>query len=130
MSEDQITKLLNSMQNFRTEMIARFDKTDARFDKTDARFDKTDARFDKTASEDQLKKLFKYTSDHFSDIEKKLDEKASQSGLDRLTNTIDSFVKRLDDADIEQSSRDLQFDRLLSWAKQVSKKTGIPLANL
>lgn len=109
MSEDQITKLINSMQDFRTEM---------------------NARFDKTASEDQLKKLFKYTSEHFSDIEKKLDEKASQSSLNRLTNTIDSFVKRLDDSEIEQSSRDLQFDRLLSWARHVSKKTGIPLVDL
>jgi len=81
-------------------------------------------------SEDQFTKLFKYMQDHFSEIEKKLDEKASQTSLDRLTNTIDSFVKRLDDSEIEQHSRDLQFERLLSWARQVSKKTGIPLIDL
>ncbi len=44
----------------------------------------------------------------------KLDEKASQDSLDRLTNTIDSFIKRLGDSEIEQASRDLQFSRLLS----------------
>lgn len=81
-------------------------------------------------SEDQFMKLFKYMQKNFSNIEKKLDEKASQDSLDRLTSTIDSFVKRLDNNEIEQVSRDLQFKRLLSWAKQVSKKTGIPLKDL
>lgn len=50
----------------------------------------------------------------FSDIEKKLDQKAFQESLDRPMNTIDSFVKRLDDAEIEQASRDYQFERLLT----------------
>lgn len=81
-------------------------------------------------SEDQFTKLFKYMQTRFSDIENKLDEKSSQASLDGLTNTIDSFVKRLDNAEIEQASRDLQFERLLDWARQVSKKTGIPLIDL
>lgn len=81
-------------------------------------------------SEDQFMKLFKYMQKNFSNIEEKLDEKASQDSLDRLTSTIDSFVKRLDNNEIEQVSKDLQFKRLLSWAKQVSKKTGIPLKDL
>ncbi len=81
-------------------------------------------------SEDQFTKLFKYMQDHFAEVEKKLDGKASQDSLDRLTNTIDSFVKRLDDSETEQASRDYQFERLLSWARQVSKKTGIPLKDL
>jgi len=81
-------------------------------------------------NEDQFMKLFKYVQEFRTEVNGKLDEKASQASLDRLTNTIDSFVKRLDDAEIEQSSRDLQFERLLSWARQVSKKTGIPLRDL
>lgn len=81
-------------------------------------------------SEDQFTKLFKYMQEHFSDVEKKLDKTASKDSLDRLQNTIDNFIKRLDDSEIEQSSRDLQFERLLSWARQVSKKTGIPLVYL
>lgn len=66
----------------------------------------------------------------FAEVNKKLDEKASQNSLDQLTNTIDSFVRRLDNTEIEQASRDAQFDRLLQWAREVSKKTGIPLKNL
>ena len=81
-------------------------------------------------SDDQFTKLFTYMQDEFKAVKDKLDQKSSQESLDRLTNTIDSFVKRLDDAEIEQASRDLQFERLLSWAREVSAKTGIPLKNL
>lgn len=65
-------------------------------------------------SEDQFTKLFKYVEEFRKEMNSKLDEKASQDSLDRLTNTIDSFVKRLDDSEKEQASRDLQFSRLLS----------------
>lgn len=81
-------------------------------------------------SQDEFTKLFKYIQDEFKQVNEKLDEKASQASLDKLTNTIDGFVKRLDDSEIEQSARDLQFGRLLDWAREVSKKTGIPLKNL
>ncbi|RTK94960.1 hypothetical protein EKI60_00680 [Candidatus Saccharibacteria bacterium] len=50
-----------------------------------------------------------------------------RTSLDRLTNTIDSFAKRLDDQDIENTARDAQHRRLLAWAEKVSAKTGIPL---
>ena len=53
----------------------------------------------------------------------KLDSKASQDSLDSLTRTIDGFVKRLDSNEVEQGARDLRFDRLLDWAREVSKKT-------
>ena len=81
-------------------------------------------------SEDQFTKMFNYMQDQFDMVNQKLDQKSSQESLDRLTNTIDSFVKRLDDSEIEQVSRDEQFKRLLSWAREVSKKTGIPLRDL
>ena len=68
--------------------------------------------------------------EQFDSIERKLDEKASQSSVDRLTNTIDGFVKRLDASEIEQAARDSQFNRLILWAKEVSVKTGIPLKEL
>ncbi len=50
--------------------------------------------------------------------------------LDRLSNTIDGFVKRLDEESLENKMRDRQFERLLEWARKVSEKTGIPLENL
>ncbi len=81
-------------------------------------------------SADEFTKLFKYMQDQFDLVNQKLDSKASQESLDRLINTIDGFVKRLDDTEIEQVSRDAQFRRLLDWAREVSKKTGIPLRDL
>lgn len=50
-----------------------------------------------------------------------------ERSLDRLTNTIDGFVKRLEDAEIEQRSRDRQFERLLAWARiKFRKKPAYP----
>lgn len=50
-----------------------------------------------------------------------------RESLNRLTNTIDGFVKRLDDIETENTAQDAQFSRLLAWAEKVSSKTGIPL---
>lgn len=79
---------------------------------------------------DEFTKLYGYMQERFDSVEQKLDEKASQTSLDKLTQTIDNFVKRLDDEDIERTARNQQFDRLVEWARKVSKKTGIPLENL
>ncbi len=81
-------------------------------------------------NDDQFTKLFAYIEDFRSEVNNKLDEKASQSSLNSLTNTLDAFVKRLDDNESEMTARDSQFDKLLSWARKVSEKTGIPLENL
>jgi hypothetical protein len=81
-------------------------------------------------SDDQFTKLFKYVEEFRSEMNTKLDSKSSQYSLDKLVNTVDGFVKRIDDYEIEQISRDRQFDRLLDWARKVSEKTGIPLENL
>lgn len=54
-------------------------------------------------SDDQFTKLYKYMQSEFAEIKDELSKKASQDSLDRLINTIDAFVKRLNDADIEQA---------------------------
>jgi hypothetical protein len=81
-------------------------------------------------SEDEFTKLFKYMERRFDAVDAGLASKASQEAMDRLTNTIDSFIKRLDDSEVEGAARDRQFDQLLAWARKVSEKTGIPLENL
>lgn len=81
-------------------------------------------------SEDEFSKLFRYVSEQFETVNRKLDEKASQHSLDSLTNAIDSFIKRLDNHDANMAARDSQLERLLEWARKVSAKTGIPLENL
>lgn len=81
-------------------------------------------------NDDQFTKLFKYVEDFRHEMNDKFQATASQESLDRLTNTIDGFVKRLDDHETEMTARDYQFEKLLSWARKVSEKTGIPLENL
>jgi len=81
-------------------------------------------------TDDQFTKLFKYIEEFRTEVNAKLDQKASQSSMERLIDTLDGFVKRLDDNETEQSARDMQFERLLEWAREVSKKTGIPLRDL
>ena len=62
----------------------------------------------------------------FNKVEQEIvDLKASHQ---RLLNTIDGFVSRIDHYEI--AARDNQFNRLLAWARKVSEKTGIPLENL
>ena len=81
-------------------------------------------------NDDQFTKLFKYIEEFRTEVNTKLDQKASQDSMERLLNTLDGFLKRLDDIETEQSARDLQFERLLEWAREVSRKTGIPLKDL
>jgi predicted transcriptional regulator len=64
----------------------------------------------------------------FNSVEARQDEQDRK--FDRLMNTLDAFLKRLDDYEIENVARDRQFERLLAWARKVSEKTGIPLENL
>ncbi len=82
-------------------------------------------------NDDQFTKLFKYMQEEFSKVHERLEyvetNMATKSSIDDLIGTIDSFVKRLDDAEVEQAARDAQFARLIEWAKEVSKKTGVPL---
>jgi hypothetical protein len=49
-------------------------------------------------TDDQFTKLFKYVQDFRTEVIAKLDEKASQGSIDTLINTLDGFVKRVEDA--------------------------------
>ncbi|TAH32914.1 hypothetical protein EYC58_02040 [Candidatus Saccharibacteria bacterium] len=53
-----------------------------------------------------------------------------RASIDRLTNTMDKFAARLDAQELEAAAQDARFARLLDWAREVSKKTGIPLKDL
>ncbi len=77
---------------------------------------------------DEFARLFKYIEEFRGEMNQKLDEKASQSSLDRLINTVDAFVKRLDDAETEQAARDHKIERLERWIQEVAESTGVKLS--
>lgn len=63
---------------------------------------------------DVLQSFMHQVDERFNKVEKDISD--IKLSIDRLTNTIDGFVKRLDEVESEQLSRDAQFDRLLDWA--------------
>ena len=68
-----------------------------------------------------LHTFMQQVDERFNDMDKK---------YDRLINTIDGFLSRIDKYETEMAARDNQFEKLLTWARKVSEKTGIPLENL
>lgn len=46
---------------------------------------------------------------------------------DHLITTLDSFLKRLDDMEANNTARDAQLARLERWIEQVAAKTGVKL---
>lgn len=80
--------------------------------------------------DDQLTRLLKYMTERFDSLDEKLDRKADKADVERLINTMDDFIRRITDNETEQAARDAQFARLVEWAREVSKKTGVPLPNL
>jgi len=81
-------------------------------------------------NDDQFTKLFKYVETRFSDMEKRFDQMATQDSVDRLAASVDSLIGYYKDQQDEQAARDLQWQRLIEWAREVSKKTGVPLKDL
>ena len=75
-----------------------------------------------------MQTFMQQVSESFIEVNNRLDEQDKK--YDRLINTIDGFLSRIDKYEIEMAARDNQFEKLLSWARKVSEKTGIPLENL
>jgi archaellum component FlaC len=71
---------------------------------------------------------FNEVNHQFDEVNKRLDR--FDRDYDHLINTIDSFIGRIDKYETELAARDSQFEKLLTWARKVSEKTGIPLENL
>ncbi len=74
---------------------------------------------------DIMKTMMGQMSNQFAEVDSRLvtiDQK-----YDHLISTIDGFIGRIDKYETELAARDSQFERLLSWAKKVSKQTGIAL---
>ena len=77
---------------------------------------------------DIVREFMQQADVRFTHIENEIIE--LKESHNRLLNTIDGFIARIDRYETELAARDSQFERLLAWARKVSKKTGIPLENL
>lgn len=79
-------------------------------------------------NDDQFTKLFKYIEDFRGEVAGEFVEVKTE--IRNLKDAPDVIASRLDSEEAEQAARDVQFSRLVEWAKEVSKKTGVPLPDL
>lgn len=65
--------------------------------------------------------------ERFNKLEKRVD--SLEEILAKLNNTIDGFIKRIDNYEQENVARDRQVARLETWIQQIAKETGVKLKN-
>lgn len=79
-------------------------------------------------SNDEFTKLFKYIQEFRSEINSKLDEKASDADMQRIINVLDSLGSRQEISDDERLVMGHQLDRLDRWTHELAKKIGYTLS--
>lgn len=85
-----------------------------------------DTRFNKVEADISEMKID--ISEMRSDIDEvKTDISRLDEKYDRLLNTMDSFIKRIEDSETKNAARDAQIARLERWIEQIAQKTGIKL---
>lgn len=80
--------------------------------------------------DDQFDKLYTYMQREFAAVRRDIANTATKASLDQLMNTMDDFIRQITNNEAEQAARDAQWNRLLEWAREVSKKTGVPMPDL
>jgi predicted nuclease with TOPRIM domain len=63
--------------------------------------------------------------ERFNRLEARADKLEEDFG--RLQNTLDAFLKRLDDIEKDNAARDIQLARFERWIQQIADKTGVKL---
>lgn len=70
----------------------------------------------------------------FSEVDERLvrveENMATKADVEKLMEMIDDFAKKYVDGQAEQAAYDAQWHRLVEWAREVSKKTGVPMPDL
>lgn len=76
-------------------------------------------------SADEFQTLFKYMSERFDTIERKLDEKADAIAIDRVFSVLDDMRGLLDTDELERGALMLQVDRHENWVVRTSPKVEV-----
>jgi hypothetical protein len=78
-------------------------------------------------SEDEFTRLFRYMSQRFDAIEHRLDGMVTKDEFNRLVNTVDGLVGRLDTEATERAALTNQVDRHEGWIEQLADKADVKL---
>ncbi len=74
-----------------------------------------------------LQNFMQQASEQFTVVNSKID--AQDEKYDKLINTIDGFIGRIDKYEIELVARDAKIERLERWIKEIASKTNVALPN-
>jgi hypothetical protein len=80
-------------------------------------------------SQDEFTKLFSYMQGEFTDIKKGLENTATKSQVDVLTNTVDGLAGLIRDYQQEMLMIGHKVDRLEQWILKVAEATGVKLTS-
>ena len=83
----------------------------------------------KKVVDDSIDRLFIKFTGYFDKRIDKVDADISKidAKYEHLIDTLDIFLKRLDNIEANDAARDVQLVRLERWIKQVATKTGVKL---
>lgn len=81
-------------------------------------------------SDDQFTRLFRYIEEFRAETNERFEKMATKESVDRLTNTIDGFLKRLDDYEVELAARDSKINRLEKYIEVLAEKAGVDLDSI
>jgi hypothetical protein len=76
----------------------------------------------------RFNKIEFYQAQHnleFMKIEKRFD--TLDRKYDQLLDTMDAFLKRIDDSETESAARDHKMARIEAWVEAIAKQTGVPM---
>ncbi|OGZ44448.1 MAG: hypothetical protein A3J55_04370 [Candidatus Ryanbacteria bacterium RIFCSPHIGHO2_02_FULL_45_17b] len=107
---EQTKVILGAVDERFQKIDERFQKVDDRFQKIDERFQKVDERFQKAEGISQV------MSDRIGALEYRMDE--FNKKIDRLTTTLDVFLKRLTDREDELTFLRADIDKIKAVLKE------------
>ncbi len=79
-------------------------------------------------SDDQYIKMFRYMTERFDALERRMDEKADKADMNRILNSIDGIIARMDTDEKERSAILHQLGRHERWIERLSANTGTKLS--
>ena len=93
---------------------------------TDERFDKVDAQL--AEMNKQLDRIVTAVVQGFEGVDKKLDDKAAKTDMQRVYDYLDKIIKQQEINDEERLIMGHQLERLDHWVHEVADKIGYTLA--
>ncbi len=74
---------------------------------------------------DVIAQFASHVDERFNHLEARADK--LEENFERLNNTLDAFLKRLDDIETDNHARDAQIARMERWIEKIAKQTGVQL---